>query len=840
MCVNTRLAQLLLLVCLGCLAPRPGGCAAAREAALSLARAGKTEYVIVHARSPLAAESFAVEELATYLGRLSGAAFRVLSEAEALPAGKRIFVGQTRFARACGVSLRKLGEEEWVVRTLGSDLVICGGRPRGTLYGVYALLEQRLGCHWLDESTEVVPARPDLVLPALSLRGQPAFWDRAISGGYYAVDSGLYTRDTAFRVRNRVNGSGSGGLGEKHGFGIRWGAPGGCHTFAAYASDFPADHPEYLSMDARGQRIGAVDGSGPGGICLTHPEVRRLVLARLKGFIAADREWAAKNGSPPARIFDISQNDNHWMCQCPSCQALSKREGSESGPLIDFINEIADGIRDQYPDVYVMTFAYSITQVPPRTLKPRDNVIVRVAELNAEWGRDADLFHPLTHPTNAGQLRRLQGWSRIAPHLAEWDYWIQYSPNDKFATPYAPIACLPIDLRTFYRNKVKSIYVECENPETTSFYALKRWLGFQLMLDPLQPDEPLLRTFFDGYYGAAAPRMREYLRLMEQRIAAVPANMSGMKNYDRPYLTRDFYLACERLLDEAEAACGADPKALLHVRRERIPVDSGLFCMWNALASGQSLPFTRDSLLARYEAYRLEQLAAFRTPAGQQQGKADVEREVQSMRELLAIEQRRNEPPPQVRVPRTDSGGEAADPRRIAWDRAVALTSWHKVAGGDTDRALKAWAIHDARYLYVKLEDVCDTGKLVASDQVWPGDDWELFFAARRGAAPYRQMALGLRGASVQYAWEKLIGKCQPTEWQSGARIVCDTAADRWTAYVAIPLATLIPGGVKPGGVFYANLARAVPPPNQQHLMWSATFDDSFHVLSRLGEFTLE
>ncbi len=413
---NHRLVRLLLLTCVGCLGSWPGAAAQTREASLSLARAGKTEYVIVHARSPIPAESFAVEELATYLGRLSGATFRVLAETETLPAARRIFVGQTRFARAHGVRFAGLGEEEWVVRTVDSDLVISGGRPRGTLYGVYALLEQRLGCHWLDESTEVVPARPDLVVPPLRLQGQPAFWDRAISGGYYSLDGGLYTKDTAYRVRNRVNGSGSGGLGARHGFTIRLGPPGGCHTFGAYASEFPADHPEYLSMDARGKRVGAVDGSGPGGICLTHPEVRKLVLARLKGFIAGDRERAAKDGSPPARIFDISQNDNHWMCQCPSCKALSEREGSESGPLIDFINEIADGIRDLYPDVYVMTFAYSITQVPPKTLKPRDNVIIRVAELNAEWGRDADLFHPLTHPTNAGQLRRLQGWSpRTSP-----------------------------------------------------------------------------------------------------------------------------------------------------------------------------------------------------------------------------------------------------------------------------------------------------------------------------------------------------------------------------------------------------------------------------------------
>jgi len=52
---------------------------------------------------------------------------------------------------------------------------------------------------------------------------------------------------------------------------------------------------------------------------------------------------------------------------------------------------------------------------------------------------------------------------------------------------------------------------------------------------------------------------------------------------------------------------------------------------------------------------------------------------------------------------------------------------------------------------------------------------------------------------------------------------------------LSIPLATLIAGGVQPGGTFYANLCRSIPPPNKGFLTWSPNFDDSFHVPERLG-----
>ena len=85
------------------------------------------------------------------------------------------------------------------------------------------------------------------------------------------------------------------------------------------------------------------------------------------------------------RVYVVEPNDCHWMCQCPNCSAFSEREGADSGPLIDLLNALADGIKDEYPDVLVGTFAYSNNITSPKTVRPRGNVMIRLAQLNAEW-----------------------------------------------------------------------------------------------------------------------------------------------------------------------------------------------------------------------------------------------------------------------------------------------------------------------------------------------------------------------------------------------------------------------------------------------------------------------
>ena len=137
------------------------------------------------------------------------------------------------------------------------------------------------------------------------------------------------------------------------------------------------------------------------------------------------------------------------------------------------------------------------------------------------------------------------------------------------------------------------------------------------MQNPFQAAKPLVKTFMSGYYRPAAEKMSEYLAYMEKRINAVGGTKkkSRMLEQHRPYLDLDFYATSIKLLNEAEAICGTDKAALLHVQRERIPVDCGLLNMWNnlkkKLPAGKTMPFNRNAVIKRYKTICMAQIKTF-------------------------------------------------------------------------------------------------------------------------------------------------------------------------------------------------------------------------------------
>jgi hypothetical protein len=115
-------------------------------------------------------------------------------------------------------------------------------------------------------------------------------------------------------------------------------------------------------------------------LCLTNEEMRKAFLAEVKAAIGRDEASARKAGVPPPQIYDISCNDCREPCQCTACQAVAKAEESESGPLIHFVNWMADELGKFRPGLYVSTLAYFHTHKPPKTVRPRDNVFIRLCD----------------------------------------------------------------------------------------------------------------------------------------------------------------------------------------------------------------------------------------------------------------------------------------------------------------------------------------------------------------------------------------------------------------------------------------------------------------------------
>ncbi len=148
-------------------------------AEIALAVGGKTEYVIVVPAEPTTQEQKAAEELAHWLGEMTGANFPVVSDAEAAITTE-ISVGRTnRLAAANGaVANQDMGDEGYTIAVEGERLFLLGGRKRGPLYAVLAFLEEDLGCRWYTQEVSRVLRRPTVRVGVVPRSYVPQLWIR--------------------------------------------------------------------------------------------------------------------------------------------------------------------------------------------------------------------------------------------------------------------------------------------------------------------------------------------------------------------------------------------------------------------------------------------------------------------------------------------------------------------------------------------------------------------------------------------------------------------------------------------------------------------------------------
>jgi Domain of unknown function (DUF4838) len=558
----------------------------AQAAEQELATHGKTPFVIVTPARPLPEEVTAADWLATTLKQITGAPFAILAEDAAELPKTMLLVGDTRAARKLGIEATKLKPEEWRIKLAGESLVLAGGRPRGTVYAVCEFLEGQCGVLWLDPFTVVVPSQPTLTVPAIDRSGRPAFPLRMLYTGFpYGHPAGGGPLIEQYRIANKNNINGRVTSGD-HARMI----PAGVHTFGEFISskEFAATHPEYFGMDASGRRL-TDDMGTPSAwtqLCVTNDNVRRITLERAKRFLVNERDAAIKEGREPSRMLVLSQNDNTAnLCLCPNCKAVADREGSESGPQLEFVNHVARGLKDEFPDVVVQTEAYNFTLAAPKTIRPEANVVVRFCD---NYGF-SDLTHPLAHPRNERPMKLFAGWQEKQCKLGVWDYWRVFNQHPPgFFAPSSNVRALCDDIRMFHKSGVELMTIEAEDlfgagivndpisADMQSFMPLRIWIGMKLIDNPDKDLSSLLDTFCRGYYGPASKPMRALLERIEDRQTTLPIRIVDVQRHVWAEQLCDaaFFADAYLWLDEAMLATAADPFVQTNIQRERIIIDS--------------------------------------------------------------------------------------------------------------------------------------------------------------------------------------------------------------------------------------------------------------------------
>jgi len=110
---------------------------------------------------------------------------------------------------------------------------------------------------------------------------------------------------------------------------------------------------------------------------------------------------------------------------------------------------------------------------------------------------------------------------------------------------------------------------------------LRAWVLAQLLYNPYQDDRILIKEFLDGYYGAAADKIRQYMDLMY--AASKGYYLSCFSKTETPFHNFKVLSEAEKFWQEAEQLVANDPELLARVRLARLPVRYVWLVRWTQL-----------------------------------------------------------------------------------------------------------------------------------------------------------------------------------------------------------------------------------------------------------------
>ena len=521
-------------------------------------RGGEADVAIVQSAEASPSQRYAAAELQKFTEQMTGVKLAVVTDMAPLPA-HAILLGDTRYTASIlgkKADIASLGEDGFRMVSQPPHLMILGGPKRGVLYGVYEILERFGGCRWYSSWHCVIPQREVFSIPVIDETQTPAF---ALREPFWFD---LFDGDLA--ARNKANGNAM-RLEERHGghshrFG---GGLGSCHTFEKLLpiETYFDTHPEYFS-EVKGQRI-----KQHSQLCLTNPDVLRIVTSNVLACIRKD---------PGADFYGVSQNDWRNPCECPACRAIDEREGSHAGTMIAFVNAVAEAVEKEFPNVIIETLAYQYTRKPPKTLRPRHNVMPCLCTIECDFSKPLDVS---TDAQNTNFVNDIRSWHAISPRLYLWDYTTNFRC---YTAPSPNVFALQGNVKFFRDNGVNYLFEQgAYQGRHGEFAELKAWLLAKWLWNPDLPAEPLLKDFFEGYYGAAAPLIRKYFDELHTFYPQANKPWHIFSSITDPVIPDEFIVRAVALWKEAEAAVKESPAlsynvrmgafSVLHARLARLP-----------------------------------------------------------------------------------------------------------------------------------------------------------------------------------------------------------------------------------------------------------------------------
>lgn len=460
---------LLWLVACGVLSG-PAVVGAAEEVVIALEGEARLPVVV----SPEAGETVraAADDLAAYLGRISGGDFQVRegSGAKGLVLGVPKNLDETPFETDFGEG--PFERDHYLIRSTKTGLYLLGATPAAAEFAVWDLLHE-FGYRYYFPSPrwEIIPERKNLRL-SIDRYERPDYYNRGAPRGAMRRNLRPWSRTawTQWRIRNRTKSSFDLHTGHAYGSIIR-----------RHRKEFE-EHPEYLAL---------VDGERGGSkFCISNEGLRELIVQ--------DAVTRIKK-NPGRDSVSLDPSDGGGWCECEECRQM----GSVTDRVVILANQAAEAInRLGYGDKYVGIYAYNVHSPPP-TVEVHPKVIVSLA---TAFIRGDQTFEQM-----------LEGWSEKTHLIGIREYygvpvWNSSMPGAARAGRWEYIA------RTIPEfHAAGARFMNAESDGAWGPNGLGYYLGSRLMWDVDASPRQIVDDFLSRCFGASEKPMREFCAFINGR-----------------------------------------------------------------------------------------------------------------------------------------------------------------------------------------------------------------------------------------------------------------------------------------------------------------------------------
>ena len=563
--------------------------------------------VIVRDLNAGEAERYAAEELQRWVGEITDTFVPVRPSNGDLSAPVKVFVGwelaKQEFRKDYG---KFRGLDGYAVRNIVTNgetrIYVFGCQPRGTLNGVYALIERNSDIIWLRPDPKVGTVygkAKDFVVREADFIDVP----KTVGRSWKWTWSQPNANELEWQARNRVNLGSSEPRFDSH-F-VTGGQGHGIQKWIDRKVYFEK-HPEWYPADRQGKRH-----AGTGQVCFLAYDMIPTYVSNIVSSL--DAEYRNQNrGRVKVDFFNVSCDDNWDVCHCAKCE---RPFVCENGVVVDptnevfrsaqhytFLNKVARELAKTYPRVTLGTYAYQFTLLPP-PFPLEKSVIIEYCP----YGLNEKA--PVTdEASNSFWLRCWRDWGRFSPNTTCRYYlgWANEFPRQvEGALQANGIFNQTLKYPIKYFSAEQPPDRICAGPnsiETWDSSAISTWVYLRLWWDPEQDLDRLRETFCRRAFREGWESMKAFYDTIRDSVYSDDLPSLYTSGDPVPYAVQ--YIVRPGLTDKLRGCLDAAAKAARHpVSRELIARQRKHFERWIQAAKSyrelaMRVPYRADAKLA--------------------------------------------------------------------------------------------------------------------------------------------------------------------------------------------------------------------------------------------------